>query len=141
MKTIQQKTIVCIAFAMLLSGCGGGHLFQRTDTVLPTGETNVTYTVSTNALASIKAVSDVAASIPSNPFTGLLTGILGLSTVVLGGIARVKTVLANQHKTDLQTVARVIESLPDPVSNQVKAAVAERAGPGSTLDATIQSVL
>lgn len=139
---MKTNILILAGLLALFVGCG---TIQPKEVVYPTPEggtiTNLEYNVSSNVLATIKAADEAQKLVP-NPATPFVSIGLGLLATVLGAVAKVKTSLANQHKSDLQRVAVAVETLPPAVASQVKAQIASVAGgAGSTLDRTIQEVL
>src|SRR5205823_2463428 len=70
------------------AGCNS--LFDRHETVSPTGQTNTTYTVKTGVTNGLDKAREVANQAPA-PIGLIATGLLGLTSAVVGWVAKLKS--------------------------------------------------
>lgn len=103
-KTTKIKLLGVAVAAGVLAGCAS-QPFQRSETVTPTGQTNIVYSISpavSNALATAGQIN--TGYVPA-PFNGLVETGLGLVAIVLAGIARYKTQQAAKQRAAADLLA------------------------------------
>lgn len=138
MKKTTKLILGLLIVAVIIVGCTVPEVVQN-----PDGTTSTNLVVDprvTNAIETGKAINTVTA--PFNPYSPVVTTILGLATVVTSAWGSIATFFSRRNKKLLATVVRGVELAPSP--GPVKESIEQvSAGVGNqlVLDAAVQKIL
>lgn len=131
--------LLLISF-LLLTGCatGGSFPFTRSTNTTDTA-TNVVVTVDPAVSKALETARAVNASLPTPAAPFIELGLGGLA-VVLGWLARLKTVKANQQAAMLRATIAGVEAANHPATKEAVQKASQAAGLAAELDARVQEV-